>query len=1267
MDSTDAGENRSMSASRLLVQELAAPAPASTAAGQREACGSSSGEQGTSTLDHDLRTGKRLLQVSQVVAAAKRAIQQGKKALKHQVSAADEGSRDAASSVEGRAEELEASTAPPEATVGESLVGTNAQSSDAAEETLRTQAELVEPESFDPASSSQAPPGGAMAEPRAVVVALPPDSRSEVAALPSLPDSQEKRRRQRDLEAERRALEVERDFDLAVQHHQAEAQRAEARYRQLEDEQAAVSAIEGILELKQEAASVRLAAKRADMMARQRAGSQREARRKAQQALDASKAELAELVKSRDETAKGERQAIQRMKRQLVKMQQRRARASAQAQELTAGCKMKDSDIAAAAAQLETSRMKVSEIRGLASLLQSRVQEAADAKEATSPTSNSDVNLASVAQRVAEMQQAGLNAEVAEAVERCRALELQELSAISQMDKAEMDVERFRAKLLRRSLNPGEIEEDDGDEDLFDSEYEAPSSADQRKGRQRGQQKGHQKGSQKGTKSKSGKSLASKARRSTAQRELKVEQMEALTMRHQLNFLKEEVAEAEAAKAIRQDEKQQDMASELSQACEQLLGACSLGQRDLEELSVALKDQDSKKHEVQPSLPEHPGGLAVEELESQADVEASWAAHRRSAQISRARQLEVVCLAEQKLSQLELSHVETEASRRAENARKAEVEKGLAQLRHHQGKSSLVSGSMQSNDAELTSFSTLLEGTPGAKATGSKTHADDTEVLHAQKQHQSFVALCSQLEVLQPDFAQQMSGGVSSGATSREELDVLANRLLQSVEQRAQHAADIVKSWRSKLLHQEAVVDRATKDAAEASAAAMGTQQLLPPEALAATGSLEAKRTSLEQSCAALEALVAAGAAEAAACQRDHASELQQSATLRSQLAEALQAESAARLELCAGLEAEAEELAQSAVSLDVRSHEVVAECTATEATLESEAAASHWVASRLLSMSLADEELEAQYQQLASRAAGVSKACAREQDLLDLLHTELTTSVRSDGDSEVAFIAETAAFAAAKASLRSEMAACVAVQSVLDSEEMKAQQAQVPPPNLPMEAWWPKAVAAAQAAGRGCHPFAVIEEEIQIESAAAAALDDETSRATIEEQQSLAELALAHEEAQELRSRADTAEAAVAEEQVRRKVQLDAAMAEDAETIPLAQQLHKLEEDTFACEKDIGQLQAAADTARRQLLSLSASSTSADRGPGVRLAPPTSCSFLQQEVWRQEADAAVEAEALRAVTTRATLEAAACTAMQQRLMAVKAELSMSQASHGQS
>lgn len=156
------------------------------------------------------------------------------------------------------------------------------------------------------------------------------------AALPTRPVEElrclerqaalEARRRIRDLEIERRAIELERCFERRIQHREAEIRAADGRASELGEELEALRRERAARDREYETAmdEARQAARRADAQGKQKAKALQEAKERVERGIAAARSELKGRSQRKLELAQHQRAPVIRVRREVAELRQRR-------------------------------------------------------------------------------------------------------------------------------------------------------------------------------------------------------------------------------------------------------------------------------------------------------------------------------------------------------------------------------------------------------------------------------------------------------------------------------------------------------------------------------------------------------------------------------------------------------------------------------------------------------------------------------------------------------------------------------------------------------------------------------------------------------------------------------------------------------------------------------------------------------------------------------------------------------------------------------
>ena len=289
------------------------------------------------------------------------------------------------------------------------------------------------------------------------------DALSSRPAPDASEDLRELRRRQ-NLEAEQAALELEKGFDEAVRKQKLATRQAEALLSEcqaeLESRKAAGAESGGPgTAAREEAATLRLAARKAEESARQQASEQREVRQRLQQLIDTAKAEVASVAQHRAEVNKQKQASTRRQQKQLQKVKATCVELSQKVQEKKCLCEETSRQISSTGLSIASCRRTATEVGALATALHSRVDgdeetetlETLESGEGSlCDTGGSDTG----ARR--ELAENALSAKLTAARDRCRSLEQQALLSAAKAEELSALVEHYQLQLAQPDLLEGD-------------------------------------------------------------------------------------------------------------------------------------------------------------------------------------------------------------------------------------------------------------------------------------------------------------------------------------------------------------------------------------------------------------------------------------------------------------------------------------------------------------------------------------------------------------------------------------------------------------------------------------------------------------------------------------------------------------------------------------------------------------------------------------------------------------------------------------------
>ncbi|CAE6973164.1 clpC [Symbiodinium sp. CCMP2456] len=277
-------------------------------------------------------------------------------------------------------------------------------------------------------------------------------------------ERQRQRRRQQDREAEEAALELEKNFDEAMRKQRLATRQAEGLLSECQAElerRTESSTASRSAEVREEAAQLRQAAKRAEDSARQHASEQRELRQRLQQLVDEAKAEVATVAQKRAEDSKQRQASLRKQQKQLQKAKGTCAELSQRIQQRKQVCEDTDRQIHSIGASVASFRRTAVEVAALAQALRSRLDgEETETAEAETLTLESgegqgslcDTGGSDTGVQKLELAKTALSAKVAAAWDRCRSLEQEALSSARKAEELSALVEHYQLQLSQPSL-----------------------------------------------------------------------------------------------------------------------------------------------------------------------------------------------------------------------------------------------------------------------------------------------------------------------------------------------------------------------------------------------------------------------------------------------------------------------------------------------------------------------------------------------------------------------------------------------------------------------------------------------------------------------------------------------------------------------------------------------------------------------------------------------------------------------------------------------
>ncbi|CAE7350101.1 clpC [Symbiodinium necroappetens] len=279
-------------------------------------------------------------------------------------------------------------------------------------------------------------------------------------------ERQRQRRRQQDREAEQAALELEKSFDEAMRKQRLATRQAEGLLSECQAElerRTESSTASRSAEVREEAAQLRQAAKRAEDSARQHASEQRELRQRLQQLIDEAKAEVATVAQKRAEDSKHRQMSLRKQQKQLQKAKGVCADLSQRIQQKKQICEDTDRQIHSIGASVASLRRTAVEVSALAQALRSRLDgeetetqtaeaetltlESGEGQGSLCDTGGSDTGVQKL-----ELAKTALSAKVAAAWDRCRSLEQEALSSARKAEELSALVEHYQLQLSQPSL-----------------------------------------------------------------------------------------------------------------------------------------------------------------------------------------------------------------------------------------------------------------------------------------------------------------------------------------------------------------------------------------------------------------------------------------------------------------------------------------------------------------------------------------------------------------------------------------------------------------------------------------------------------------------------------------------------------------------------------------------------------------------------------------------------------------------------------------------
>jgi len=282
-------------------------------------------------------------------------------------------------------------------------------------------------------------------------------------------ERQRQRRRQQDREAEQAALELEKNFDEAMRKQRLATRQSEALLNECQAElerRTESSAASRSAEVREEAAQLRQAAKRAEDSARQHASEQRELRQRLQQLVDAAKSEVATVAQKRAEDSKQRQASLRKQQKQLQKAKGTCAELSQRIQQTKQTCEDTDRQIHSIGASVASFRRTAVEVAALAQALRSRLDgeetetqtaetetltlESGEGQGSLCDTGGSDTGVQKL-----ELAKTALSAKVAAAWDRCRSLEQEALSSARKAEELSALVEHYQLELSQPSQGLG--------------------------------------------------------------------------------------------------------------------------------------------------------------------------------------------------------------------------------------------------------------------------------------------------------------------------------------------------------------------------------------------------------------------------------------------------------------------------------------------------------------------------------------------------------------------------------------------------------------------------------------------------------------------------------------------------------------------------------------------------------------------------------------------------------------------------------------------
>lgn len=255
------------------------------------------------------------------------------------------------------------------------------------------------------------------------------------------------RRRAKECEIEQKVIDMERQYERRIQQRRADAKLADHRASEIRSETEVLQTEKEAREKKssEELAELRQATKRVEAQAKSRAKALRDSRERSEKATEVARTEARDLSKAREEAMRRERVETVRLKKELAELSQQRVLGTERFAEMNLRLEASEELAHSTERELQEAQQEVAEMRGVSEALEAR------ARGGQAPLTQNAIETraaASVANRVMRGEEASLRAELSVAEVKNLAFEAEERGVTQRLSYIESEAGALRDALV---------------------------------------------------------------------------------------------------------------------------------------------------------------------------------------------------------------------------------------------------------------------------------------------------------------------------------------------------------------------------------------------------------------------------------------------------------------------------------------------------------------------------------------------------------------------------------------------------------------------------------------------------------------------------------------------------------------------------------------------------------------------------------------------------------------------------------------------------